>query len=144
MRCADTMAGSQGCRIFVREEGVLWTADAQRKRKHWPFAEAGLAGYVLQGGHSLSLDKNAHIHPQYVADVDWGQASEPSSLLCAPLRGTSGDLLGVLSAGRLKEGGFSIEVRTLLEPSPHLSSSPCSNPRPIPPPLLHKTLFSHP
>ena len=61
-KCALGMGSAHGCRIFVVEDGVLWTADAQRKRLQWTPTEAGLTGHVFLSGSTLALTSGAHEH----------------------------------------------------------------------------------
>ena len=122
-RCALQMAGAHGCRIFVFEDGMLWTTDQQRRRQQWAVEDAGLTGEALQSGHSMMLERDACEHASFVKSVDWDFGGDPASLLCAPLKGSSNELLGVLTAGRRSEGGFSIEERALLETAGRTSLS---------------------
>jgi GAF domain-containing protein len=113
--CALSMASAHGCRIFVHEDGVLWTSDTQRRRQQWVPEEAGIAGQVLLDGHSITLEKEAHLHPKFLRAVDWDASGDPSSFLCAPLKGSGSQVLGVLCAGRRTDGGFTIEEQAMLE-----------------------------
>ena len=121
-KCALGMGSAHGCRIFVLEEGVLWTADAQRKRLQFPLNEAGLTGHVLQSGTALSIDRDASDHDKFARGIDWDLSGAPSSLLVAPIKDGSGEIAGMLTAGRRNEGGFTIEERSLLEMAGRTSS----------------------
>ena len=97
---------------------------------------------MLQSGEALAIDKDASEHEHFLRAIDWDHSGVPSTLLVAPIKSSSGQIAGMLTAGRRSDGGFTIEERSLLEMAGRTYPHSGSNPPPATP--LQPSATSHP
>ncbi len=74
----------------------------------------GVAGWVAQNGKSINL-RDAYKDDRFNPEVDRESGYKTCSLICIPLRGKRGDVLGVLQALNKKDGYFSVDDEKMLE-----------------------------
>jgi signal transduction histidine kinase len=73
----------------------------------------GISGWVAQTGRSINL-KDAYRDARFNAEVDKATGYRTQSLLCVPLRGKQGNILGVIQSLNKKGGHFTVEDERLL------------------------------
>lgn len=115
-KCGCAMSAADAVRIFLVEDGQLClpTSESSQQRRY-ELEEAGLAGYVAEVKHAVSIEHSAAVHPQFVQAVDWDLPLPPEAMSVTPLRDSEGHLAGIISAGKTSSGAFSIDDRVLLE-----------------------------
>jgi signal transduction histidine kinase len=74
----------------------------------------GIAGWAIQNGRNINL-KDVYQDDRFNPDIDKSTGYHTESLLCVPLRGKQGNILGVIQTLNKKGGHFSVEDERLLE-----------------------------
>ncbi len=101
--------------LVDRERGEIWSKvlkGARPREIRLPIG-LGIAGWVARHGRAVSLDdayRDGRFHP----DVDQLSGYRTRSVLCLPLRGRSGEVVGVIQALNRRGGAFSDEDERLL------------------------------
>jgi len=104
--------------IFLVDEdrGEIWSKVAQGENltEIRMSMGKGLAGWVILNGKNINL-KDAYKDERFNQEVDRMTGYHTRSLLCVPLRGKQGNILGVIQTLNKKGGHFSVEDERLLE-----------------------------
>jgi putative ABC transport system ATP-binding protein len=74
----------------------------------------GIAGLVAQSGETLRVDDPSS-HPAFNAEVDRRTGYQTRSLLCVPVKGRAGDVIGVVQALNKRTGPFGAGDEAALE-----------------------------
>ncbi|RME21806.1 MAG: GAF domain-containing protein, partial [Deltaproteobacteria bacterium] len=102
--------------LLDREKNELWSKVAQGEglaEIRFP-ADRGVAGWVAHNGRTLNL-RDAYADERFNPEIDRETGYRTSSLLSVPLRGKSGQVLGVVQCLNKKQGHFSPDDERLLE-----------------------------
>lgn len=94
--------------------------------------KSGLTGKVFETGEALIVN-NVDSDNAYDKDVDETDGSVTRNILCAPIRGKAGDIIGVLRLINKKNGDFSDDDLLLLEAITTQASAALQNAK-----LFHK------
>lgn len=73
----------------------------------------GIAGWVAQSGETVNIP-DAYIDERFQPAVDLKSGYRTRSILCAPMRDTTGEIIGVLQLLNKKDGPFTEEDEELL------------------------------
>ncbi len=104
--------------IFLvdRERGEIWSkvlqGEAMREIR-MPLGQ-GVSGWVIAHGQRLNL-KDAYQDDRFNPDVDRDSGYRTRSMLCVPLRGQRGEVLGAVQVLNKRGGHFQVEDEALLE-----------------------------
>ncbi|MBI3890481.1 MAG: GAF domain-containing protein [Candidatus Wallbacteria bacterium] len=102
------MAGAERCTIFLldHESRQLWSrvATGAEREIRVPIG-SGIAGHVAATGEVVNI-ADAYQDPRFNTEVDRDTGFKTRSLLCAPLRTLSGEILGVFQLLNKKNGTF--------------------------------------
>jgi signal transduction histidine kinase len=74
----------------------------------------GIAGWAIQNGKNINL-KDAYKDERFNPDIDKRTGYHTESLLCVPLRGKQGNILGAIQTMNKQDGHFTVEDERLLE-----------------------------
>ncbi len=99
---------SERCTIFLldRERQELWSRVATGTSSEIRVkVGSGIAGHVAATGEALSI-ANAYEDPRFYPETDRLTGFVTRSMLCAPLRHLSGEILGVFQLLNKREGPF--------------------------------------
>ncbi len=110
------MTESERCTIFLvdRERGELWSRVATGAEREIRVAlGSGVAGHVAATGEVLNI-ADAYQDPRFNTEVDRATGFTTKSLLCAPLRTLSGEILGVFQLLNKQSGNFSVRDEEFL------------------------------
>jgi len=102
--------------LLDKERRELWSKVAQgegMQEIRLP-VERGLAGWVARHGRTLNL-RDAYADERFNPEIDRHSGYRTRSVLSAPLRGKSGEVLGVVQTLNKRQGYFSVEDERLLE-----------------------------
>ncbi len=104
--------------IFLvdREHDEIWSKVAQGdniEEIRLPLG-LGISGWVAKHGRSINI-KDAYRDERFNENVDKTTGYKTSSLLCVPLRGKQGEILGVIQSLNKRGGHFTVEDESLLE-----------------------------
>lgn len=113
-----TLMDADRSTIFLldKERRQLWSKVAQgegMQEIRLP-VEQGLAGWVAREGRTLNL-RDAYADERFHPEIDRHSGYRTRSVLSVPLRGKSGEVLGVVQTLNKRQGYFSVEDESLLE-----------------------------
>jgi adenylate cyclase len=117
MRKASEIMNADRSTLFLidRRRGELWSKVAEGMELaeiRFPLSQ-GIAGHVATTGETLNI-ADAYQHPLFNRDVDRKTGYQTSTILCMPLRNSSGELIGVTQVVNKKAGAFSAVDEQLL------------------------------
>ncbi|HUU02530.1 MAG TPA: GAF domain-containing protein [Myxococcota bacterium] len=116
-RVSDLMDADRSTIFLVdREHGEIWSKVAQGddvEEIRLPLGR-GISGWVAEHGRSINI-KDAYIDERFDKNIDKITGYKTLSLLCVPLRGKRGDILGVIQSLNKRGGHFTVEDERLLE-----------------------------
>jgi GAF domain-containing protein len=76
--------------------------------------DAGIAGWVFQKGERQRID-DAYLDSRFNTEVDLKTGYKTKTLLCAPLKSTSGEIIGVIQGINKKNGLFNSDDEEIME-----------------------------
>ena len=110
--------GAERSTLFLHdsESGELFSHIAQGniKRKIRIMDNSGIAGHVFSNGECLIVH-DAYGDERFMPDIDRQTGFTTKNILCAPIKTSKGEIIGVIQALNKKEGQFSKEDMILLE-----------------------------
>lgn len=116
-RVTEMMEADRSTIFLVDEDrGEIWSKVAQGENIteiRMPMGK-GIAGWVIQNGKNINI-KDVYRDERFNPDIDKSTGYHTESLLCVPLRGKQGNILGVIQTLNKKGGHFSVEDERLLE-----------------------------
>jgi adenylate cyclase len=109
MRKAGEVIGAERASLFLvdREKGELWSKVAQGMETaeiRFPMSQ-GIAGHVASTGETLNIP-DAYQHPLFNAEIDQKTGYRTRTILCVPMRNTSGQIVGVTQVINKRAGTF--------------------------------------
>jgi len=102
--------------LLDEERNEIWSKVAQGdeiREIRLPLGR-GISGWVAENGRSINI-KDAYQDDRFNPEVDKTTGYRTHSLLCVPLRGKQGNILGVVQSLNKRGGYFTIEDERLLE-----------------------------
>jgi adenylate cyclase len=117
MRKASEIMSADRSTLFLidRRKGELWSKVAEGLEVaeiRVPLGQ-GIAGHVAATGETLNIN-NAYEHPLFNRDVDRRTGYRTQTILCMPLRNSSGEVIGVTQVVNKRAGAFSALDERLL------------------------------
>ncbi len=116
MREAAKTVEAERCSLFVLDatRGELWSRVAQGAKGEIrvPISQ-GIVGAVARSGEALNLD-DAYQDPRFQRDWDVKTGYRTRSVLCVPMKRTTGEVTGVIQALNSTKGRFDAEDEELL------------------------------
>jgi adenylate cyclase len=109
MRKASEIIGAERSSLFLidRASGELWSKVAQgmdTAEIRFPLKQ-GIAGHVATTGETLNI-ADAYAHPLFNQEVDQKTGYRTRTILCMPIRNTTGQVLGVTQVINKRAGRF--------------------------------------
>ncbi len=102
--------------LLDRDRGEIWSKVAQGEEIaeiRMPRSK-GVAGWVIDQGKNINL-KDVYRDERFNPDIDRSTGYHTESLLCVPLRGKQGNVLGAIQTLNKRGGHFTVEDERLLE-----------------------------
>jgi signal transduction histidine kinase len=102
--------------LMDRDHEQVWSKVAQGdnlREIRLPLGQ-GIAGWVAQTGKAVNL-KDAYQDERFDPSTDRATGYRTSSMLCVPLRGKQGEVLGVIQTLNKKRGHFTVVDERLLD-----------------------------
>lgn len=110
-RVTSAMEADRSTLFLVDDEkGEIWSKIAQGtqlREIRLPIGK-GIAGWVAQSGRALNI-RDAYLDPRFNDAIDKQTGYRTRSVLCVPMRGKGGHLLGLIQTLNKRSGVFSVE-----------------------------------